>query len=48
VFYYYALQFKYEFEFDDDTVYFSFAKPITHTDILTDLHNKEKSLLPKA
>lgn len=38
VFYYYALQFKYKFEFDEDTVYFSFAKPITYTEILTDLH----------
>jgi len=46
VFYYYALRFKYEFEFDDDTVYFSFAKPVTHTAILQDLHDKERILMP--
>lgn len=47
VFYYYALQFKYKFEFDNDTVYFSFAKPITYSEILEDIHNKERSLMPK-
>ena len=47
VFYYYALQFKYQFEFDDDTVYFSFAKPYTYSEILSDLHKKEKSLMPR-
>jgi hypothetical protein len=48
VFYYYALRFKYQFEFDDDTVYLSFARPIPYTEILEDLHNKEKVLMPKA
>lgn len=47
VFYYYALRFKYTFEHDDDTVYFAFSKPVTYTDILEDLHRKEKLLCPK-
>lgn len=47
VFYYYALRFTYEFKYDDDSVYFAFAKPITYTDILSDLHRKEKLLIPK-
>lgn len=46
VFYYYALRFKYEFEHDDDTVYFSFAKPVTYSEILTDIHNKEMEIMP--
>jgi hypothetical protein len=46
VFYYYALKFSYEFQEEGDTVYFSFAKPIPYTEILTDLHNAEKQLLP--
>jgi len=41
VFYYYALRFKYTFENDNDSVYFSFSEPITYTDILQDLHYKE-------
>lgn len=47
VFYYYALKFKYVFEHDDDTVYFAFSKPITYTDILSDLHSRERNLCPK-
>ena len=46
VFYYYALKFHYEFEFDDDTVYFAFSRPLTYTDILTDLHKTEKAIMP--
>lgn len=47
VFYYYALRFKYKFEHDNDTVYFAFSRPITYTDILEDLHRKERLLCPK-
>lgn len=47
VFYYYALQFKYQFDFDDDTCYFAFAKPCPYSEILEDLHRKEKHLVPK-
>jgi hypothetical protein len=47
VFYYYALQFNHKFEFDDDTVYFAFAKPITYTEIMEDIHNKERCIMPK-
>tara|TARA_B110000305_G_C18875040_1_gene374880 strand:- start:205 stop:447 length:243 start_codon:yes stop_codon:yes gene_type:complete len=47
VFYYYALRFQYEFENDDDSVYFAFSEPITYTEILDDLHTKEKFLMPR-
>lgn len=47
VFYYYALRFQYTFEHDDDTVYFAFSKPITYSDILEDLHRRERMICPK-
>lgn len=47
VFYYYALQFQYKFEHDDDSVYFAFSQPVSFTDILTDLHTQEKKMMPK-
>lgn len=47
VFYYYSLQFKYQFEFENDTVYFAFSKPCPYSEILEDLHRKEKILMPK-
>lgn len=47
IFYYYALRFQYEFENDDDSVYFAFSEPITYTEILEDLHKKEKYLMPR-
>mgnify|MGYP000868842157 CR=1 FL=1 len=46
VFYYYALKFNFEFEEDNDTIFFAFAKPMPYTQILEDLHNSEKSLMP--
>ena len=48
VFYYYALQFEYTFQHDDDSVYFAFSQPVSYTDILMDLHNQEKKMMPKS
>jgi len=47
VFYYYSLRFTYEFEYDNDQVYFAFAQPYTYTNILNDIHQKEMQLAPK-
>jgi len=46
-FYYYAMRFKYTFEQDDGIHYFAFSQPITFTEILQEIHNKEKTLMPK-
>lgn len=40
------MKFNFEFEEDNDTVHFAFARPVTYTDILEGLHNSEKSLMP--
>ena len=46
-FYYYALRFRYTFPEEDSTMYFSFSQPITFTEILQEIHDKEKLLMPK-
>ena len=44
--YYYCLQFDYEFECDDDTVYFAFSQPYTYTQIMRDCLQIENEALP--
>jgi hypothetical protein len=36
VFYYYSLVFDFEFEHDQDTVYFAFSQPYTYSQIVRD------------
>lgn len=40
-FYYYALVFDYEFENDDDIVYFAFSQPYSYSQIVSDFLDKE-------
>jgi cytosolic carboxypeptidase protein 2/3 len=35
--FYYTLTWEYEFEFDNDTVYFSYCLPFTYTDLRNDI-----------
>jgi len=41
------MRFKYTIEKDDDTHFFAFSQPIPFTEILHEIHDKEKTLLPK-
>ena len=44
-FYYYALQFEFDCEKDDDTIYFSFCQPYTYTQIMKDVSDREALFL---
>lgn len=46
-FYYYALVFEVEFEFDDDTVYFAFSQQYTYTQIMREILSIEAQAMPE-
>ena len=45
-FYYYALVFEVDFEFDDDIVYFAFSQPYSYSQVFSEVLDKEEELKP--
>ena len=43
---YYALVFEFEFENDDDIVYFAFSQPYSYSQIMSEIFDKEDEIKP--